>query len=146
MAKECNGAWETTLFYSFKDGEAVDPPLQVADGINTIANEDGQGNISGKHHNSGGNIKGKCKHGSKHVLSFERPEGNNIFRYLDGEVKGNKISGGTFIVESQNGHPGEGDSGTWESSKEGSPGPPPSEDEQGEEQGQSNTEDASEAY
>jgi len=131
MANECNGRWKTKLFYRVKDGVHYDPPqlpLEVDDGVNEIEIEDGQGNVTGKHHKTGDKIKGKCAHGAKHILSFDRPEGPNTFKYKNGEVDGDKISGGDFKVVGPPpppgaGPPGEGDSGTWESNREGSPGP-----------------------
>jgi len=142
MANECNGRWLTTLYYDVKDHVNHNPPLKVDDELITIDNEDGQGNVDVIHHktNPGVKHKGKCQHGPRHVISFDRPEDGNIFKYMDGQVIGDRIRCGTFRVVGPPppfgaGLPGEGDSGTWESNREGSLGPSEG-DEHGQGQGQ----------
>jgi hypothetical protein len=147
MANECKGRWHTTLSYEVKDGQVHNPPLKVDDEVIEIEDEDANGNFGGKHHKTGGNLTGRCDHqGGQHTVRFERPEGVGRFQYKDGTVANGRIEGGRFkVVGPQGALPGEGDSGTWESVREGPPGPP--EDEEEDEYGQgSKSGEAKQAY
>jgi hypothetical protein len=121
---ECKGKWESSITWTRRHKQDIPVAQQVkeSDGIIRI-NAHNLEDFTGKHeHAKTRNLKkGKCKSvgGGLFHISFEREDdeiGVTEIFIFDGEHDGTKIRG-TVKVDTDALEPG--DSGTWESTKQG---------------------------